>query len=103
MVWLFAATVSFVHCWGESTVKEKHFIALDGDSLSISAREVSADSIFKDLGEVCGLKSVTNEHAFPNSLLSGEFSNVSLEKAVKKILKVTGARNYHIRYKETAV
>lgn len=96
-----AATVSFVHCWGESTVKEKRFITLDGDSLSISAQEVSAESIFKDLGEVCGLKIVTHEHAFPNSLVSIKFSNVPLEKAVKKILKVTGARNYLIRYKET--
>ena len=84
MVWLFAATVSFVHCWGESTVKEKNFIALDGDSLSISAREVSADSIFKDLGEVCGLKILTNEHAFHNSLVSGEFSKVQIREGSEK-------------------
>ncbi|MCK5256746.1 MAG: hypothetical protein KAQ81_12025, partial [Deltaproteobacteria bacterium] len=71
--------------------------------LSISAREVSADSIFNDLGEVCDLKIVTNERAFPNSLVSIEISNVPLEKAVKKILKVTGARNYLIRNKETTV
>ncbi|MBW1824843.1 MAG: hypothetical protein JRI87_09805 [Deltaproteobacteria bacterium] len=83
--------------------QREKFYCLRWDSLSISAREVSADSIFKDMGEVCGLKIVTNEHAFPNSLVSVEFSNVPLEKAVKKILKVTGARNYLIRYKETTV
>ena len=89
-----------VFCWGESADEEKHFITLRGRSLSIDAKEISAESIFKDLGEVCGMKIITNENVYPSSLVSVKISDVPLEEAVKKILKVTGARNYLIRYRE---
>ena len=87
-------------CWGESADEGKNFITLRGRFLSIDAQEISAESIFKDLGETCGMKIITNENGYPSSLVSVKFSDVPLEEAVKKILKVTGAKNYLIRYRE---
>lgn len=88
-------------CWGKSEVDEKHFITLKENLLSIEAQEVSAESIFKDLGVVCGIKIVVNDNSFPKSLVSVRFGNVPLEKAVKRILKITGAKNYLVHYQES--
>ena len=95
-----AIVISSTLCLGKSAVNEKHFITLSEGFLSIDAQEISAESIFKDLVEVCGIKIIANEHSFPSSLVSVKFKDIPLEEAVKKILKVTGVKNYLIRYQE---
>jgi len=97
---LFFIVISFTLCLGKSAVNEKHFITLSDGFLSIDAQDVSIESIFKDLGEVCGIKIVANENSLPGSLVSIKFTSVLLEEAVKKILKATGVKNYLIHYQE---
>ena len=92
--------VSSSLCWGVSADEGKHFITLHGDFLSVDAQEISPENILKDLEEVCGMRIRTNDNAFSRSKVSLKFSNVPLEEAVKRILKVTGAKNYLISYRE---
>ena len=87
-------------CLAESKVKQEHFISLKDGLISIQAKEVLAESVFKDLGEVCGIKIVSNEHAFPSSPVSVKFDNLPLTRGVKKLIKVTGVKNYIIQYQE---
>jgi hypothetical protein len=87
-------------CLAESKVKKEHFISLKDGLISIKAKEVSAESVFKDLGEVCGIKIVSNEHAFPSSPVSIKFDNLPLTKGIRKIIKVAGVKNYIVQYHE---
>lgn len=87
-------------CLAESKVGKEHFISLKDGMISIQAKEVTVESVFKDLGEVCGMKIVSNEHAFPSSPVSVKFDNLPLTRGVKKIIKVTGVKNYIIQYQE---
>lgn len=87
-------------CLAESKVEKEHFISLKDGLISIQAKEVTVESVFKDLGEVCGMKIVSNEHAFPSSPVSVKFDNLPLTRGVKKLIKVTGVKNYIIQYQE---
>ncbi len=87
-------------CLAESKVGKEHFISMENGLISIQVKEVTAESVFKDLGEVCGMKIVSNEHAFPSSPVSVKFDNLPLTRGVIKIIKVTGVKNYIIQHQE---
>jgi type II secretory pathway component GspD/PulD (secretin) len=84
--------------WGAPSVNGSHFITLRGGFLSIEAKDVSVESVFKELGEVCGISIISSENSFPSSPVTIRFKDMLLEEAVKRILKVTGVTNYLVRY-----
>ena len=79
-----AITISSGLCLGESEGDKKYFITLDKGLLSIDAREAPAKDLFKDLGEICGIKIVINENSFPEESVSVRFKDIPLEEAIKR-------------------
>ena len=55
----------------KAEVSKEQFFTFKEGLLSVEAKEVPAESIFKNLGEVCGIRIVSNKDAFPSSPVSG--------------------------------
>lgn len=87
-------------CAAESTSNAKQIITINDGLLSIDAQEVSVENIFKELGEVGGIKITAYENSFPAKSTNITFSDVPLEEALKKIIKITGVKNYITNYRK---
>jgi hypothetical protein len=103
LIIVLTSLLSLSHISATREAEMKNLIAvkkgLRGHTLSISSRNVMLGEIVKELATKCNIRITVNEKALLSLTVNVSFEDVSLEKAIKRIIKAAGVKNHLTAYK----
>ena len=71
----------------------------DGYTLSIKAINVPLGKLLEELIKQCPMRVITYEEAIVSQPITINFKDVPLEQGIKRLLKISGIKNYLIQYR----